>query len=101
VEEADCASRRADGAESAGLAVLRLEEEEIIVAVRKHTLLSLEDDCLYVFQATIPHLTRSPLHRCLQRHGISRLLDMEGDKPDRKNSRLITRSASSTSRSTR
>ena len=31
------------------------------------------DDCLYALQATIPHLTRSSLHRCLQRHGISRL----------------------------
>ena len=31
------------------------------------------DDCLYALQPTIPHLTRSGLHRCLQRHGISRL----------------------------
>jgi transposase InsO family protein len=31
-------------------------------------------------QATIPHLTRSSLHRCLQRHDISRLPDVEGDK---------------------
>ncbi|MBB4610764.1 IS30 family transposase [Sphingomonas yabuuchiae] len=29
------------------------------------------------------HLTRSALHRCLQRHGISRLPDIEGDKPKR------------------
>ena len=35
-------------------------------------------------QATIPHLTRSSLHRCLQRHGISRLPDVEGDKPAKK-----------------
>ena len=35
-------------------------------------------------QATIPHLTRSSLHRCLQRHGISRLPDVEGDKPDKR-----------------
>jgi hypothetical protein len=34
-------------------------------------------------QATIPHLTRSSLHRCLQRHGISRLPDVDGDKPKR------------------
>jgi hypothetical protein len=39
------------------------------------------DDCLYALQPTIPHLTRSALHRCLQRHGISRLPDVEGDKP--------------------
>ncbi len=34
-------------------------------------------------QPSIPHLTRSALHRCLQRHGISRLPDVEGDKPQR------------------
>jgi transposase-like protein len=63
--------------------VLSIEEEAIIVAFRKHTLLPL-DDCLYALQATIPHLTRSSLHRCLMRHGISRLPEVDGDKPDRK-----------------
>ncbi len=63
--------------------VLTIEEEAIIVAFRKHTLLPL-DDCLYALQATVPKLTRSSLHRCLQRHGISRLPDVEGDKPDKK-----------------
>jgi transposase-like protein len=63
--------------------VLSAEEEAIAVAFRKHTLLPL-DDCLYALQATIPHLTRSSLHRCYQRHGISRLPDVEGDKPARK-----------------
>ena len=60
--------------------VLSIEEEAIIVAFRKHTLLPL-DDCLYALQPTIPHLSRSSLHRCLQRHGIGRLPDVEGDKP--------------------
>ena len=60
-----------------------MDEEAIIVAFRKHTLLPL-DDCLYALQATIPHLKRSSLHRCLQRHGISRLPDIEGDKPGKK-----------------
>src|SRR6516225_2039358 len=63
--------------------VLALEEEAIAVAFRKHTLLPL-DDCLYALQATIPNLTRSSLHRCYQRHGISRLPDIEGDKPAKK-----------------
>jgi transposase InsO family protein len=63
--------------------VLTVEEEAIAVAFRKHTLLPL-DDCLYALQATIPHLTRSSLHRCYQRHGISRLPDIEGDKPARR-----------------
>src|ERR671920_220380 len=56
------------------------QEEAIVVAFRRHTLLPL-DDCLYALQATIPHLTRSSLHRLLQRHGISRLPDLEGDRP--------------------
>ena len=63
--------------------VLSLEDEAIIVAFRRHTLLPL-DDCLYALQATIPCLTRSSLHRCLQRHGIGRLPQLEGDKPVRK-----------------
>jgi transposase InsO family protein len=63
--------------------VLTLEEEALIVAFRRHTLLPL-DDCLYALQATLPHLTRSALHRCFKRHGISRLPDLEGDKPTKK-----------------
>ena len=63
--------------------VLTPEEEAVIIAFRRHTLLPL-DDCLYALQPSIPHLTRSSLHRCLQRHGISRLPEMEGDKPEKK-----------------
>jgi len=63
--------------------VLSAEEEAIVVAFRRHTLLPL-DDCLYALQATIPTLTRSSLHRCLQRHGISRLPEIEGDKEPKK-----------------
>ena len=63
--------------------VLSLEEEAVIVAFRRHTLLPL-DDCLYALQATIPGLTRSSLHRCLLRHGIGRLPEVEGDKPAKK-----------------
>src|SRR3984885_15608037 len=58
--------------------VLSVEEEAVIVAFRKHTLLPL-DDCLYTLKPTIPHLTRSSLHRCLKRHGISRLPQVEGE----------------------
>ena len=63
--------------------VLSIEDEAIIVAFRRHTLLPL-DDCLYALQPSIPHLTRSSLHRCLQRHGISQLPDVEGNKPAKK-----------------
>ncbi len=55
----------------------------MVVAFRRHTLLPL-DDCLYGLQPSIPHLTRSWLHRCLERHGISRLPELEGDKPKTK-----------------
>ena len=71
------------GPKEAKSTVLSIEEEAIIVAFRRHTLLPL-DDCLYALQPTIPHLTRSSLHRCLQRHGISRLPEVEGDKPSKK-----------------
>lgn len=62
--------------------VLSIAEEAVIVAFRRHTLLPL-DDCLYALQPTIPHLTRSALHRCLQRHGISCLPETDGNKPRR------------------
>lgn len=77
--------------------MLSLEEEAIIVAFRKHTLLPL-DDCLYALQPTIPHLTRSSLYRCLQRHGISRCPRSRATSQARRSS-SATRSAISTSTS--
>ena len=60
--------------------VLSPYEEAIIVAFRRHILLPL-DDCLYSLQPSIPHLSRSSLHRCLKRHDISRLPEVDRDKP--------------------
>ncbi len=71
------------GPKSPRSTVPTVEQEAVIVAFRKHTLLPL-DDGLYALQATIPRLTRSSLHRCLERHGISRLPEVEGSKPSRK-----------------
>jgi transposase-like protein len=71
------------GPRDAKSTVLSVEDEAVIVAFRRHTLLPL-DDCLYTLQPTIPYLTRSSLHRCLQRHDISRLPDIDGDKPVKK-----------------
>jgi hypothetical protein len=68
-----------------------LQQETVVVAFRRHTLLPL-DDCLYALQATIPQLTRSSLHRCLERHGISRLPDVEGNRPSRKKNRNASNS---------
>jgi transposase len=62
--------------------VLSSEDEAVIVAFRRYTLLPL-DDCLYALQPTLSHLTRSSLHRCLQRHGIARLPDTDGAKTKR------------------
>ena len=56
--------------------VLSEAEEIAIVAFRNLTNLPL-DDVLYSLQDTMPNLTRSSLHRCLKRHGCSRL-----PKPD-------------------
>ena len=57
---------RKTGPTDPGSTVLSAEDEAVVVAFRRHTLLPL-DDCLYALQPTIPHLTRSSLHRCLQR----------------------------------
>ena len=52
--------------------VLTLAEEAMVVEFRRRTLLPL-DDVLGCLRDSIPKLTRSSLHRCLERHGISRL----------------------------
>src|SRR6516164_751639 len=54
------------------------------------------DDCLYALQATIPHLTRSSLHRLFQRHEISSFLRSKSRQGARRRS-SGTRSATSTS----
>jgi transposase-like protein len=55
------------GPREAHPSTLSTEQEAIIVACRRHTLLPL-DDCLYALRATLPHLARSALRRCLQWH---------------------------------
>jgi hypothetical protein len=55
----------------------------MVVAFRKHMLLPL-DDWWYALQPSLPHLTRASLHRCLQRHHISRLPDTAGDQAKKK-----------------
>lgn len=59
--------------------MLTVEKEAIIVAFRECTLLRL-DDRPFARRPTMPRLTRSPLHRRLQRCGISRLPEVEGGK---------------------
>jgi hypothetical protein len=71
------------GAKEVHSTVLTAQKEAIIIAFRRHTPLPL-DDCLYGLQPAIRHLTRSALHRCLQRYGISRILEVTGHKPAKK-----------------
>ena len=52
--------------------VLTEIEKAILVEFRRRTLLPL-DDVLGWLRETIPKLLRGALHRCLDRHGISRL----------------------------
>src|SRR5215210_5952920 len=52
--------------------VLTEAEEAIVVEFRRRTLPPL-DDVLGCLREAIPTLSRSALHRCLERHGISRL----------------------------
>ncbi len=58
--------------------VLTEAEEAIVVEFRRRTLLPL-DDVLGCLREAIPTLTRSAPHRCLIRHGISRL-PQDGEK---------------------
>ena len=62
--------------------VLSAIEEAAIVALRVQARLPL-DDVFIALKDVIPHLTRSSLHRCLQRHGISRLPNADREKPER------------------
>src|SRR5688572_30028304 len=50
--------------------VLTPHEEEMICALRRKARLPL-DDCYIALKPSIPRLTRSNLHRCLQRHNLS------------------------------
>jgi len=82
MEKRDTVSDSPMGPKQPSSTVLSLKQEALIVTFRKHTLMPL-DDCLYALRASIPNLTRSPLHRCLKRHGISHLPECTGDKPPR------------------
>jgi len=62
--------------------VLTEAEEAVVVEFRRRTLLPL-DDLLGCLRGQIPALSRSALHRCLRRHGISRLPIRGGAAPKR------------------
>ena len=70
-------------------------EEAIIVEFRRRTLLPL-DDVMGCLKDSIPKLTRSALHRCLARHGISACPGARTPPPSARRSKR-RRSATSTS----
>jgi hypothetical protein len=59
--------------------VLNAAEEALIVIFRKHTRLAL-DDCLKRLKPLIPKLSRSALHRCFKRYGVSRIPEGHAEK---------------------
>jgi hypothetical protein len=63
--------RCADGTPRQASTTLSPTEEALVVEFRRRTLLPL-DDVLGNLRERIPKLTRSALHRCLLRHGISK-----------------------------
>jgi len=63
--------------------VLTELEEQIICEFRRVTKFSL-DDVFIALKDEIPKLTRSNLHRCLQRHGLSRLPKEDSIKKEKK-----------------
>jgi hypothetical protein len=74
--------RSADRTQGGQVHGVTIKEEAVIVAFRCYTLLPL-DDCPQRATRDNSHLTRSSLHPCLQRHGISRLPEVDNDKPVR------------------
>src|SRR5450755_4894259 len=71
---------------------LSVEQEAIIVAFRRHTLLPL-DDCLYALQATLPHLTQVVCIAACNDTASAASRRSKGTRPQRRSSSL-TRSAS-------
>ena len=70
-----CRTTRSDapmGSTAPHSTVLTPAEEAIVVEFRRQTLLPL-DDVLGCLRDPIPKFTRSSQHRCVERHGISRL----------------------------
>src|SRR5258705_13645381 len=67
------------GPQGARSTVLSVEEEACVLPSAS-TLSCRSMTVPYALQASIPHLTRSSLHRLFQHHDISRLPSAEGEK---------------------
>jgi transposase InsO family protein len=73
VEDLKCGRRPGQGSVLSGV------DEAVIVETRRKSLLPL-DDLYDLLSPQIPALTRSNLHRCLQRHNVSRLSELLPDE---------------------
>ncbi len=84
-KHADGVEDKKSGPKNPRSTVLTETEEQIICEFRRITKFSL-DDVFVSLKDKIPALTRSNLHRCLQRNGLSRLPSEDGGgaKPSRK-----------------
>ena len=72
------------GTKQLGSTVLTPLEERLIVEFRVRTQCSI-DDIYIALKDEIPNLSRSSLHRCLQRHGVSKpIKDVEEDGKTKK-----------------
>lgn len=71
-KHADGVEDKKSGPENPRSTVLTPAEEQVVCEFRRLTKFSL-DDVFVSLKDKIPALTRSNLHRCLQRHGLSRL----------------------------
>lgn len=58
-------------------------EEALVIELRKLLALPLDDITEAMRRCVNPKLSRSAIHRCLQRHGISRMPKSDKPKPGR------------------
>ena len=71
-KERDSVSDAPMGPKHPRSSVLTVEDEAIILTYRRRTRLSL-NDCLLRLRRLMPKLSRSALHRCLKRNGLSKI----------------------------
>ena len=60
---------------------LTLAQEAVAVVLRKTLLVSLDDLLAVVRESINPHVSRSGLDRCLRRHGVGNLRDLQATDP--------------------
>lgn len=59
---------------------LTTAQEYVVVELRTQLLLSLDELCAVTVEFINPHVSRAGIARCLKRHGVSRLADIDGEQ---------------------